>query len=79
MDTSPFDPDTILIRQRGKAHRPGCQHNDEDRIRSGEDEGWGWVREATPEQWLRISPENPLHATDGYTLSAATERCSHCS
>lgn len=79
MDTPPFGPDTVLIGSSKKAHRPGCQHNDDTMIRSGEHAGWGWVPQVSPEQWLRINQTNPLRATHGNTSRVAVKRCKHCS
>lgn len=78
MDTPPFGPNAILISPTLTAHRPGCFHNDDRLIRSGEHPGWGWIPEAAPERWLRVSPNHPLRATAGDTSRSAKKRCGHC-
>ncbi|WP_159944392.1 MULTISPECIES: hypothetical protein [unclassified Nocardiopsis] len=78
MDTPPFEPDAVLIHREGTAHRPGCFHNDDRLIRSGEHGGWGWVSGIPAERWLRISPSHPLKAAEGDTSRLATKRCAHC-
>ncbi len=79
MDTPPFGPNAILVSPTRMAHRPGCGHNDEPRIRSGEHSGWGWISEAAAEEWLRISADHPLQATEGDVSLLASKRCRDCS
>ncbi|MFJ9557785.1 hypothetical protein ACIRPH_28575 [Nocardiopsis sp. NPDC101807] len=78
MDTLPFGPNAILIHSSATAHRVGCRHNDEALIRSGDHSGWGWIPEATAEQWLRIDEGQALQATEGNTSLSAKRRCKHC-
>lgn len=79
MDTPPFGPNAILIHPDGKAHRPGCFHNDDTKIHAHVYErNWGWIPEASAEQWLRIGEGYSLRATDGDTNRTATKRCQHC-
>ncbi|MEV2278806.1 hypothetical protein AB0I72_24790 [Nocardiopsis sp. NPDC049922] len=78
MTTPPFPPNTILISPRNVAHQLGCQHNDETEIRSDEHSGWGWIPEATAEQWKGVGEDRPLRATHGETSRGATTRCKHC-
>ncbi|WP_116247789.1 hypothetical protein [Nocardiopsis sp. FIRDI 009] len=78
MTTPPFPPDIILISPGDTAHQPGCWHNDEAGIRSGEHPGWGWIPDATAEQWKSIGEDRPLRATHGETSREATTRCRHC-
>ncbi|GAA0978014.1 MULTISPECIES: hypothetical protein [Nocardiopsidaceae] len=78
MDTLPFGPNAILISPTDMAHKVGCWHNDEPRIRSGEHPGWGWIPEAAAEQWLRIGEGQPLQATEGDTSRSAQRRCKTC-
>lgn len=78
MDTPPFGPNAILISPSSMAHRPGCGHNDDGLIRSGEHREWGWVPEAASDQWLRIGESLPLRATHGDLSRSAVKRCKDC-
>ncbi|MBQ1080961.1 MULTISPECIES: hypothetical protein [unclassified Nocardiopsis] len=65
----------IHIHSSGKAHLPGCQHQYPSGVSAPK---WGWVLDADPSVWRRISEGSPLRATHGNTDRVATSRCKDC-